>query len=297
MKLVLMGVLAILTSGCNNTHEASRPTSDAIRVVIERDEVAARARGGRPDVEPSSVRVALGWNAPVDTEHRPWVTQNVEIVRAGTSWPLELELAITEPPPAGAVNYGGYSQAKFVAYVDRDGNGQLDWTPVDAAAFTDEIVAYHPQLYLWFFDDGALKLMMPGSSALVEPSTPVTLLDRSDLRSSCHLLEWTPRFAFESQRHIHDASNRDQGPWVREDFPTCRFDVPPTGATVACQPGFDMFAYYTSWTTPTSTFIAETCGPVMRFCRGEQTDPPDGGDWPCPCDPTKYRCVDYQLQI
>ena len=100
-----------------------------------------------------------------------------------------------------------------------------------------------------------------------------------------------------------DPNEGDQGPWDGEVFPLCHSHVPPAGATVACQPEFGpntpvhQYQYFTSWSAPASTFVQETCGPVMRFCEGRRSDPNAGGDWPCPCDPTKYRCVAYQLDI
>lgn len=261
----------------------------------------ARVLAPAPAVDPADVRVALVWYGELtDSSRRPWVTQDVVVLQKSSSWPIEFRLAITEPPPAGAIHYElGYSQAKFVAYVDKNGNGALDWTPPDADAFLDEIVAYHPHLYLWFFDDGGLKLMLPGSSELVDPATPITLLERSDLRSSCHLLEWTPRFSFEALRHSYpDPDEGDQGPYDHQGFPICTSNEPPPGARVACQgDGVDQYQYYTSWTTTTSAFVSATCGPVMSFCEGRRADPTAPGPWPCPCDPTRYACVQYQLEI
>lgn len=254
--------------------------------------------------DPSEIRVGLAWYADPagDPTARPWVLQEVPIVSHSDAWPMEFELAITEPPPEGAVHYPlGYSQAKFVAYRD-NGNGELDWTPIGADAFIDSVVAYHPHQYLWFFDDGGLKLMMPGESELSPPETPITLLERSDERSSCHLLEWTPRFSFEaSRRSYSDPDEGDQGPWDTQGFPLCPADVlPPAGATVACEPtgGPSRYQYYTSWpATDASAFVSETCGGLIRTCEGRRADPEAAGPWPCPCDPNVYRCVDYQLNI
>lgn len=266
------------------------------------------ARIAPSPVDPSEIRVALAWMATdLDPSQRPWVMQDVAIVHMSDTWPPEFELAITEPPPAGAVHWQlGYSQAKFVAYLDNNHNGKLDWTSIDAAAFNDEIIAYHPHLNLVYEDNGGLKLITPDSNGeLVDASTPIKLLERSTPRDSCHLLDWTPRFAFEASRHSYpNPEEGDQGPWDNQAFPKCVTNVPPAGASVACQPEFGMpmypvnqYQYFTSWTTAPSAFIANTCGGVMRFCEGYRPDPSVGGDWPCPCDSTKYSCVDYQLDI
>ena len=306
MSIAKVLVIGVAVTACGDGGGDREWAPNSVHGVIAPDKRLPSALVAPEQIDPADIRVALAWfAADPDPSHRPWVTQDVEIKHMSNTWPPDFELAITEPPPAGAVHYElGYSQAKFVAYRDNDGNGQLDWTPADATQFNDEIIAYHPQLYLWFYDDGGLKLMLPGSSEPSDPATPITLLERSDLRSSCHLLEWTPRFAFEAQRHSYpNPEEGDQGPWDHQAFPRCLSNVPPDGARVACQPDFGspipvhQYQYYTSWTTTPSSFVADTCGPVMHFCEGYRPDPSVGGDWPCPCDPAKYTCVDYQRDI
>lgn len=299
-------LLLVAAAGACNDGTTSESGVDAgptgygrVSGTIELD--TRRAATRTPPIAPGDVHVALVWYATLDdASKRPWVSQELEILRIGTSWPAEFELLITEPPPPGAIRYElGYSQAKFVAYHDKNGNGRLDWTPTTADAFVDEVVAYHPRLFLWFFTDGGLKLMLPGSGDLVDPATPIQLLERADLRSSCHLLEWLPRFSFESQRHSYDDPDQgDQGPFDSQGFTRCPTDEPPDGARVACQPGGpSAYQYYTSWSSETSAFVGTTCGPVIRTCEGRRADPQAPGPWPCPCDAARYTCVDYQLEI
>ena len=253
--------------------------------------------------DPSEVHVGLAWmgeRVGADPMVRPWALQEVSIVSRSNSWPMEFELAITEPPPAGAIGWElGYSQAKFVAYRD-NGNGTLDWTPVAADTFIDSVVAFHPHLNLIHQDDGGLQLYMPGEGEPSPPDTPITLLERSDERSSCHLLEATPRFAFEALRHsFPDPDEGDQGPWDGQQFVYCPTDIPPPGANLACQDAqVGQYQYYTSWpATGPSAHMSQTCGGLMHFCEGHREDPNAPGPWPGPCDPNVYNCVQYQLEI
>jgi len=294
----------LLLGACNAADGPSGPLpAGHVRGTIELDTRTSSLVAPVPP-DPSDVRVGLAWFAePGDPAQRPWVLQNVPIVSHSDSWPMEFELDITEPPPPGAIHYQlGYSQAKFVAYRD-NGNGSLDWTPIAADAFIDSVVAYHPHLALWFFDDGGLQLMLPdGGGALSPPDTPITLLERSDERSSCHLLDWLPRFSFQASRFSYpDPDEGDQGPWDVFTFPACPADaLPPPGATVACEPSgtASQYQYYASWTTSeASAHVRDTCGPLMRVCEGRRADPQAPGPWPCPCDPAVYTCVDYQLGI
>jgi hypothetical protein len=298
MRLLPVAVALSLVSACSESPSGGDD---------QPDNAIARLRGtldGETQIDIEGLRVAIVWIGDGhDSTKRPWVPQEVEVVSITPTWPAQFELAITDPPPAGAMHFQiGYSQARLVAYRDLNGNGQLDWTPVTADAFVDRVVAYNPGLVLWYFDDGGLKLMLPGSGDLLDPTTPITMLERSALRASCHLLDWMPRSAFEAGKHSYpDPDEGDQGPWDHEGAVECPGGQPPADVThLACDetPGPGDYQFWASWTTQTSEFVSSVCGPVMRICWTNRPDPSVGGPWPCPCDAqTQATCGRWQSDL
>lgn len=254
------------------------------------------------EIDPHGLRVALVWYGDGhDATRRPRVAQEVEVISMTHTWPIQFELAITELPPPGVAVSAGSSRAWLVAYRDLNGNGQLDWTPVTANAFVDRIVAFHPQLVLFYFDTLGLRLILPGTTELVDPSTPITMLDRTALRSSCELLEWMPRFAFEEAKQSSPApDDGDLGPASEAPVDCPGGQPPPETTHLACagDPWFADREFLASWTTETSELIASVCGPVMRTCWGYRPDPTVGGPWPCPCSSqTQATCGQHWTDL
>jgi hypothetical protein len=242
----------------------------------------------------TDLRLALVWMSGLTADNFPnRVAQDVAWKRTG---PTAFEVMITDRPPAEVLQDGPVS-ARLLAYHDLNHNQTLDFASITDDAFTDELVAFNPDQQIEYNEvDGQGAITVDGMNS----STPITLYGSTAADTSCHLLDWVPRFAFEAHRQSV-ADGLEMGPWRYEivnRFVECPEDaVPPDTTTIGCgipapTPPTPSFMYYATWAAPASDFISNTCGSVLRTCRRtrlEGVPVPDA--WPCPCDPSKYRCV------
>jgi hypothetical protein len=261
----------------------------------------------------SEIRVALLWAtnaASFEDKHvKHVVAQDVEVV--AVTWPAQFELAITDVPPDNAID-NKVAGGAVVAYRDANGDGQLNFTPPDADAFIDEVVAYDSSLVVWYSDPSNDSLLFPPgfSSSKGSIETPITLADHSALAASCHLLEWDLRDPangpagtgpWDSKTGVSHSMNycpnspfQDySGPWDGDGSPPAETDALKCFAT---EPNDPISGSYDAYWRPDniSPFIAQTCGDVVRSCHalrlsGGGTPIPSG--WPCPCDAGKYDCL------
>jgi len=253
---------------------------------------------GATPLDTNGLRATLAWwGDGLDATRRPLVFQDLRVISMTNTWPIELELAVEESPPSGAIHYAlGYRQAKLVVYRDDNANSVLDFTPVLADAFVDQIVAFHPDVYVWYYDNGDFRLALPGAVDQVELSTPFTVFERSMQVESCAALDWTPhRTLFTARNPYSDPSQR--GPWDAEAvMPVAcpNNEPPPDTRAVWCDTNY---AFRASWSTPTSTFVSEKCGSVFRTCQARRSDLSGPPTWPCPCDPSKWACVQTMFDL
>ncbi len=245
--------------------------------------------------DPEEIRVAVVWRADLGLQQvRHLVAQDVAVT---TSWPAEFTLDLVDPPPPEAIRpqVGGARMggANIVAYRDGNHNGRLDFTPIDSDSFVDELIATNSTVALIYSEQPGqptLSLSTSEGSNLDLATTSIVLNAIPSARSSCHLLEWLPRFAFDE----FTPAPKPSDPWPFDEPLNCPNDVPPIEARkVACVPPSPDAMYMSSWTAEPSTFVKNACGAVMRMCaRRRDTSLPPPPGWPCPCDPNRFECVD-----
>jgi hypothetical protein len=265
-----------------------------------------------PPPQGDEVRVALLWQVNLktlqDISTKHVVAQDVAVT--GETWPAGFTLAITDLPPADAIE-SGTAIGSVIAYRDLDHNGQLDFTAPDADGFADQILAYDSKLLVSYSQDGAGVAPKGFSLNMGSPiDQPIVLTDHSQLAASCYLLDWD----------LENASAAGASPWsiVTNDMSYCPQSPeqedpvsglpqmgngdgsPPTDTKeLACftdpnAPNTPSPSYTAYWHPPTeSPFISQTCGALARHCHALR-DSTQGAavpsKWPCPCDPNKYTC-------
>ena len=118
-------------------------------------------------------------------------------------------------------------------------------------------------------------------------ASPLTLQAHADPADSCHLLEdWRPYFEY---LHVFGGSGCAAA---------CPGNVVPAQtAEISCDIPAPAYPFHALAIAQTSSFIAQTCGMVIRACEGWRTDPNAPGPWPCPCDSSKYDCTDSEGQL
>jgi hypothetical protein len=262
---------------------------------------------GDGEFAPTDVQLAIVWwrDRAVFPE-RELEPQELLIASHSLSWPMAIEAALTEPPtydPYWSSPGVGTRPGMLVAYVDQNGNDQLDFTPVTASAFSDRIIAYAAGTRIIHYSTVNVvgQQVQERDIGIIERpiETPIVLPQRSELRRSCHMLEdYRPYFAYQEVFNgiALDPNDPSLGPWDLEsasDAPCPNGVVPPMATMLACG-GEPSYGFHAKEVAQTSPFIASTCGQVMRICQVRRSDPNAPGPWPCPCDPMKYACTDYE---
>ena len=244
------------------------------------------------------LRIAIVWTSGVNADGFPHrVAQDVSWIRTGAT---SFDIAMTHRPPDEVLQNGPVT-GRIIAYHDLNHNQQLDFASITDTAFTDQVVAFDPDLVVTYNEidgDGSITLAEAGN-----PVSTITLYGSTAPSLTCSLLDWIPRSEFEAGRHSFE-HDLNVGPWREEIIyyltATCPDNVPPpTTTNLSCDvPATVPHLFDASYTTQPSDFIANTCGPLMRVCQGsyaQNASPPPG--WPCPCDPTKYTCGDGNLDL
>lgn len=269
-----------------------RPATATIHGVLNVDEAPPGA---------SHIRAALVWESSETTvPNRPLRAQNVRLT---ADWPA-FTIGIDAVPPDEATISGEssrWARGRVIVFRDVNQNDALDFTSIQADWFEDELVAFPHRDYVDYWESNGPSGQSAGftvaGSDEADASLPIIFNLSRRASASCHLLDWMPRSAHEAAQHSHpDPTTGDQGPWDLERIMECDDVVPPPGTErVACDPINALHPdFMASWSAPTSPFVANTCGPVMRICqRRRDIHQPAPAGWPCPCDPTKYACVDY----
>lgn len=251
---------------------------------------------GDGSLDPTQIRLAIVWDRGDKSlwPARLLEPQELFISSHTVVPPLRYQLGALQPPPYDAFFNSpsvGVRFGSLVAYLDRNANGRLDFTPVDAPDFVDRIVAFHPFLRAAYFTTVDVWSLRIGDTEWTDEdsdaTTPVTLRPRSEPRHSCALLE-----DWETEDTGIDWT--DPGPWDHEmwqNAPCPGNELPELACGVDCF-GEHGFQALESIVAP-SPFIAQTCGRLLRQCmsRGDARPP----SYPCPCDPnvTSYLCEEF----
>jgi hypothetical protein len=247
-------------------------------------------------VDPQEIRVALVWQADLGIERVGRL--RVQDVPVSRNWPAQFEIDVVDLPPSDAVrtDQSGHEHAtaSIVAYRDRNRNEELDFTPVDADGFVDELIAVHGDEALIYLADPRPSLVLYNPErGWADLSTPITLYGVEDPETNCHLLEWLPRSMFTSVRSVPGT----MAPWPIDPPLECPEALPPTATTeISCTLYPNETRYVAAWSTQPSEFVQATCGAVMRACtRTLRADELQPRGWPCPCDPeqpaAQYVCL------
>jgi hypothetical protein len=288
----IVSSVAALLSACASS--ADRPPDDpASDQPVPAGDVA-KLRGvlqlAATPPDPEEIRVSLVWR--VDRELAKLRRVVAQDVAVSETWPVQFTVDLVAPPDEAlltSVSGARYALANVVAYRDRNHNERLDFTAIEADDFVDELVAIDGVLALAYHEDDPEKFVLHnGRRGVTEPvSAPITLYPVEGTRTSCHLLEWMPRFALDE----FTATPKPTDPWQFDEPLACpEASPPPEARGLACY-GADHATYVASWTREPSAFFQDTCGPVVRMCTGSRdpSQPPPEG-WPCPCDPAKHLC-------
>ncbi|MEP6861062.1 MAG: hypothetical protein ABJE66_10600 [Deltaproteobacteria bacterium] len=224
--------------------------------------------------------------------------QQLVITQHSLSWPMTIDAIVPERPtydPYWSSPSVGYRPGRLIAYIDGNHDDELDFTPIDANDFTDRIIAYASGTTINYYttvDVFAQNVQVPNVGPTDMPiDQPLELLQRTDLAESCNLLaDWEPYTAYESVFGGIPLDANQRGPWDFEaasDSPCPGNVAPAQTAEVSCDAGASQ--WHAQEVAQTSTFIAQTCGKVMRVCEGGDSTPS-----PCPCDATRYYCTQYE---
>jgi len=248
--------------------------------------------GGGSSLSPD-LRMAVVWTSGVTPDAFPHrVAQEVTWTRTA---PATFEIAITERPP-DEVLQDGPVVGHLLAYHDLDHDGHLAFATKTDTGFADQLVGFDPDLELDYNEidgDGAITIRRFNTPPGEDPaSMALTLYGSPAPKYTCHLLDWIPTFALEAGGHLF-AHDLNVGPWRYEEvYGTfdCPGNVsPPDTTALVCS----VDAYTAIQYAQPSEFVANTCGPVVRFCDVKHArNTPLPADWPCPCDPSKFTCVD-----
>lgn len=248
---------------------------------------------GDGSLDPTKIQFALVWYRDKNVwPKRQLEAQELFVAGHSLSWPVHYDLAVTEKPtydPYWSSAYVGFRWGTVVAYLDDNANGRLDWTPVTGSAFVDRIVGYNPMARYVYYSTVDVYSYNPENIMDMDVATPVTLFDRSEPRESCNLLEdWEPYTAYRAVFGPIQIDPREpgHGPWDMEastDAPCPGNMIPALTTEISC----DGHALETAHA---STFIAQTCGQVVRVCQFTPYMEPGN----CTCDETKYYCTAYE---
>lgn len=291
MRSLWIRLAAVLPLCACNSDEPPQPTGPdhvaALDVTIE----------GDGSIDPKTVQLAIVWSR----DRHVWPARELEpqellIENHSLSWPLHMTALLTETPPYDpywSAPTVGARPGLLVAYVDGNGNGKLDFTPVTADAFIDRLIAYRPDTRIIHYSTVNVVAQSVYVSNVgyqdIDLGAPITLLDRSQLSQSCNLLaDWRPYSAYLAVFGgiSIDPNDISIGPWDSEaegDSPCPNNMIPPLTTEIAC----DGHALEEA---TTSAFISQTCGSIIRVCQFLPYMEPGG----CTCDSTKYYCTDYE---
>jgi hypothetical protein len=259
---------------------------------------------GDGSLDPAQVQLAIVWFRDRQVwPQRALEPQELLITQFSLTWPVSFEAILTDPPsydPYYSAPTVGARPGRLVAYLDDNHNGRLDFTRIDASAFTDRIVGYATGNTIMHYSTVnviAQQVYTPNVGPTdVDISTPITLPARASLRQSCHLLEdWQPHFAYASVFGgiPLDPNDPSEGPWDYEaasDAICPNNELPADTDVISCDA--PPYQYHAEAIAQTSPFIAQTCGQVSRVCEIWHDDP--NAPSLCPCDPSLYGCVDYE---
>ncbi|HEY6036296.1 MAG TPA: hypothetical protein VIV58_18595, partial [Kofleriaceae bacterium] len=224
--------------------------------------------------------------------------QQLLITQYSLSWPMTIDAVLPQRPtydPYYSSPSVGARRGRLVAYIDGNHNDQLDFTPIDADAFTDRLVGYTAGNEIHYYttvDTFSQNVYVPNAGPTDVPvDQPLELLARAELAQSCNLLlDWEPYTAYVSVFGPIPLDPNERGPWDFEassDAPCPSNAVPADTGEISCDAGPQQ--WHAMSVATTSAFIASTCGMVTRVCEGSLT----AAD-PCPCDSTKYFCTQYE---